>query len=409
MARYKGWENYAAFRSSWGVDQIISTSLVKDMRSSTKSLAKALGAEGIQIGSQQRIDQLTEFQTGLTQMIFQIKSDVENSIKKNVPLATEKLAQIAEFQGRLKGIATETGSGKVGAVAQNLYDLIPLLNSLGDSDTAARAKSLIGRSIVPAITAIGDIAESQMIEALGQKEIETALAEQTIQKAIDNGVFNSTKGNRANLRDSGGYLRGYIDYVQQINKQQVHFSKTITTPLTDINLNISNTNGVLDGEYRISVKQVVSTKQGAKSLRASTLPLGSYMSKITSGNPYFWWTFMRILCRVNPRVKGVQEIKAYIASKNMKEALLGAGLDEVGDFIINGKLYSTDYFIEQLIKEMDQNLMVGSQVLSLTGNTVTAPAKDIDSATQSYIDEKYAQAALARQLILRVGIPPALL
>ena len=118
---------------------------------------------------------------------------------------------------------------------------------------------------------------------------------------------------------------------------------------------------------------------------------------------------MRILCRVNPRVKGVQEIKAYIASKNMKEALLGAGLDEVGDFIINGKLYSTDYFIEQLIKEMDQNLMVGSQVLSLTGNTVTAPAKDIDSATQSYIDAKYAQAALAKQLILRVGIPPALL
>lgn len=395
---YRPYQSYAEFKAAMGDFSAAKT--LKSLMVSTPSLAKSLGpkGEGFPISSTGNIEQDQNFISGIRNEFFGLAKSLETNINSGQPLAAEQIERIIKFQSIMNGLAQQGYSkGKFTSISMRLDQIQTAMQVINENNLKG-AKDALGKMYRPLITGLGDMAEEMMREAFKNETLQKALAERGLEQAVKMQVG---KG----IVSSG--LRAEITYERELNKQKVVYTNKRGTPLTDIQLTL----GEDGGEFRISVKQNLQGEGIAnKSLKAYTTTYGNLMSQIEGGTEYFWWTFHRVLGRLSGNSGAAQECKNYILQKNLKDALLGSGVDEVGDFIINGRLYSADYFIQELAKELEQKLKKESQVLSLqTSLQVNPVTNNKDEAVRRYISTKNVEAMLVKQAIIRVGIPTQLL
>lgn len=390
------YQNYAEFKAAMG--EISPTKTLKSLKSSTSSLAKALGREGFPITQTGNIEQDQDFISGIRNEFFGLAKSLEGNIASKKSLSNDQIDRIIRFQEIMNGLAKQGyATGKFTAIKLRLDQIQEAMQVINEDNLKA-AKGALGKMYRPLITGLGDMAEEMMREAFKSESLQKVLAEKGMEQAIGMSVG---KG----VSPSG--LRAEISYTRELNKQKVVYTNKKGTPLTDIELKL----GEDGGEFRISVKQNLQGDSVAKkTLKAYTTTYGNLMSQIEGGTEYFWWTFHRILGRLGGNSSASQECKNYILQKNLKEALLGSGIDEVGDFIINGKLYSADYFIDELVKELERKQKKDSQVLSLQSSLQVNPVtNNKDEAVRRFISSKNVNNMLATQAIIRVGIPTQLL
>lgn len=280
---------------------------------------------------------------------------------------TQFPSNFATFQNELRGelmnkfiilgksitLARKNG-GTLNSVRSELDDLIKALNLIfqikqtsggyqklqGFRLKLLGAKDLEGlRTIVnqgwrTVPTAIGEIGEDLLKDLFNDPNFQEAEAYRGMREAIGNFKVGKNPGaagirvNNIMLTEEGKFKR---------------FSKSRGTPLVDISLDSDD----IQGKVRISVKTSASSKATLSHLRGYTGPLGSYFTNIPTGNS-LWFAIHRDIGR-NMNA----DTRKYLIYRNIKEILIGTGADSVGDYILNGKLYSAREVMSSVL-EKDQ-------------------------------------------------------
>lgn len=310
-----------------------------------------------------------------------------------------------QLQQYLNAAVSATGNKKRDdaglAAVQRLIDGLKSLNNLPDgtlsSSTQSKLNTIIanaqkyitgewvhiGGLIAPTITLIGALAEDTIRKGFEDKATEQGICDFAVAGTID-------QLTSLNLRGSWSY-----DTPKHWRVEHKAFQ-----PLTDIQVVLSDTNSYVN----ISVKESLQSSS-TKTLKALTTNFGAMTRVVFEEAPddYYGYTFYRVAGRLGGGTGPVREIKQYLAQKNLAEALIGSGRDEINDFIINGKVISAESFVKALKEEAQAS----TQIVKLEAALPVQRLKDTsaDAAVKRYITQKRFNEVAGAKAVLNVTIP----
>lgn len=360
----------------------------------------------------------------------QTKFNVMAEAKVATELSQAVVAFMAELQGILRAVnGTGKGAAKIKTSLLKLTKLWAMYNNALDQwirysvsrdkivDTSP--KEMVNSLIHVIPTLIGDVAEQQLVEAFNSKEFEQMIGRSAESQVGDILADNVKKG----------YVRGNISYTintiqnqgQKNVKDTITFEKEAGTPIVDMKLSISQKGKSMpEGTFTATIKQKVgqSSYQGKGSkieiseIKVLSTRFGALMQPDrigASSNPYYWFTFMRVLGRLSANTNEVKDIKNFLAMTYGQEAIFGVGQDSVSDVIINGRIYSARYFASK-INALIRGGKISSVIKLSTSKLQDDPLpsqkgiSQADLAVQRYIHAKHINAMLGTKAEFEVKL-----
>lgn len=372
MANSKGFQSYADFRASWNQEN---TSLNKLMQSveGSKSIT-SLGIQDIR-KFENPIYAPEAYRTIEAAMWKAVQAaggrKMSNKAPQGVKAGLELISLLEDFKTK-NGMLSSATSSKLETLISNVKNY-----------TEGSWTHLDG-IIRTTLTLLGEI---------GEEAIRETLSEELVQKGIVDDVM---EGMSSQLSDTN--IRG--EWIRETPKGW-NITHHKGTPLTDIQVKLKSGGGTIN----ISVKESFQ-KGDVKTLKALTTTFGALTKVVfdeAGGNDYYGYTFYRVAGRLSGQTGAVREIKAYLAQKNLAEALIGSGMDKINDFIINGKIIPAELFVKALKEEAE----TADRIAKIEGSLPVRPLSDTsaDAAVRRYIVQKQFNDIAGAKQVLTVQIP----